>query len=360
MLKFHLTDEFSIALFLLGRYHEALFSISLATKYIDKSNQRKTAVVDVWTRKIEAKLENSKSRNIKVPMGTNIDLGVYDENYITINEIPSIDQSKDILDLQSSPSTGSIKALEPAATPNITANATSEAKLNANTETVAPTAPPAPQEVSVDKIKFDWYQNATSVNISLFIKNAPKDDVKVQFEPTLASVTFPLPTGSDFVYGFDPLADCINPEASSFKVFGTKIELTLKKATETKWPTLLGSDAEHASDDKATTAPTAEAAQKGLGLETPSYPTSSKHGPKNWDSILKDEIDEMEKKENEDDPNAFFKSIFSQADPDTQRAMMKSYTESNGTALSTNWEETSKKKYDTNPPDGMEAKLWNR
>jgi suppressor of G2 allele of SKP1 len=38
--------------------------------------------------------------------------------------------------------------------------------------------------------------------------------------------------------------------------------------------------------------------------------------------------------------------------------MMKSFSESNGTALSTNWEEVKKAKVETNPPDGLEAKKW--
>ena len=56
--------------------------------------------------------------------------------------------------------------------------------------------------------------------------------------------------------------------------------------------------------------------------------------------------------------DGFFKKLFKDADPDTKRAMMKSYQESNGTALSTNWAEVSKKTTETSPPDGMEAKKW--
>lgn len=233
---------------------------------------------------------------------------------------------------------------------NKTANQSTPSVAIKSTESDAPV---------VDKIKFDWYQNSSSVNVSLFIKNAPKDKVNVQFDPRSVSVSFPLPTGSDFIYDFDPLAHTIDVNGSSFKVFGTKIELVLKKVGDIKWQTLLGSDAAHSKDDKTTSTLTTEVAQKGLGIEAPPvYPTSSKSGPKQWDSIIKDEVAEMEKNENENDPNAFFRTIFAQADPDTKRAMMKSYTESNGTALSTNWEETSKKKFDTNPPDGMEAKSW--
>lgn len=38
--------------------------------------------------------------------------------------------------------------------------------------------------------------------------------------------------------------------------------------------------------------------------------------------------------------------------------MIKSYQESNGTALSTNWEDVKKGPVETQPPDGLEAKKW--
>ncbi|KAK8135688.1 SGS-domain-containing protein [Apiospora sp. TS-2023a] len=88
----------------------------------------------------------------------------------------------------------------------------------------------------------------------------------------------------------------------------------------------------------------------------PSYPTSSKSGPKNWDKIAA-EADE-EEDESKNDPNAFFQKIYNGADPDSQRAMMKSFVESNGTALSTSWADAKEKNYQTQPPDGMEPKKW--
>lgn len=58
--------------------------------------------------------------------------------------------------------------------------------------------------------------------------------------------------------------------------------------------------------------------------------------------------------------HGFFKKLYKDADPDTKRAMMKSYTESNGTALSTNWADVKKKPVETNPPEGVEAKSWGK
>lgn len=83
------------------------------------------------------------------------------------------------------------------------------------------------------------------------------------------------------------------------------------------------------------------------------YPTSSRTGPKNWDQVGAEENSDDEK-----DVNAFFKKLYKGATPEQQRAMMKSFTESNGTSLSTNWDDVKDKTVATVPPDGVEAKKW--
>ena len=50
--------------------------------------------------------------------------------------------------------------------------------------------------------------------------------------------------------------------------------------------------------------------------------------------------------------------IFADADEDTKRALMKSYSESGGTTLSTNWDEVGKEKVTVKPPAGAEWKNW--
>lgn len=85
----------------------------------------------------------------------------------------------------------------------------------------------------------------------------------------------------------------------------------------------------------------------------PVYPTSSRNGPKNWDTVVADENEE-----DGEEVDDFFKKLYKDADPDTKRAMMKSYQESNGTSLSTVWSDVGSKTFKTEPPEGMVAKKW--
>ncbi|KAK8017313.1 SGS domain-containing protein [Apiospora rasikravindrae] len=143
---------------------------------------------------------------------------------------------------------------------------------------------------------------------------------------------------------------------------------TAKKAPEAPKKTETPPAAAKASTDNApaktaSPAPAKPTAQHRQPIATsstastkPVYPTSSKSGPKNWDLIAAEADDEEDESKN--DPNAFFQKLYNGADPDSQRAMMKSFVESNGTALSTSWADASQKNYETQPPDGMETKKW--
>lgn len=68
---------------------------------------------------------------------------------------------------------------------------------------------------------------------------------------------------------------------------------------------------------------------------------------KNWDKIVQEEevIDLKEKNYDCDPALHFFKQIYENADEDARRAMLKSFSESGGKALSTNWNEVREKDY---------------
>jgi len=86
--------------------------------------------------------------------------------------------------------------------------------------------------------------------------------------------------------------------------------------------------------------------------------TSHAKPKKDWDE-LEHEV-EKEDEASKKDIGAFFRELYKNADEKTRLAMLKSFQTSNGTVLSTNWEEVSKTDYSQNiqPPKGQEFKSW--
>ncbi|PKY08714.1 CORD and CS domain protein [Aspergillus campestris IBT 28561] len=96
-------------------------------------------------------------------------------------------------------------------------------------------------EEKVDSVRNDFYQTASTVNASLYLKKIDKDRASVKFSPQ--SVELDLPTADNKRYKdtynlFAP----IDVEKSGFRVLGTKLELTLAKADGTSWPVLRSDD----------------------------------------------------------------------------------------------------------------------
>ena len=200
------------------------------------------------------------------------------------------------------------------------------------------------------KIKHDWYQTETTVVVEVRIKNLKAEDVKVDFNTKSLSVTAKLPSGSEYSLEID-LSHEIVPSKSTFKVLSTKLEIKLIKRDGLRWTVLEGDDPLAPPNVSAATQPAKDVSKP------PSYPGTSK---KDWSQIERDIEKELEndKPEGEAALNDLFAKIYKDGDDNLRRAMNKSFSESGGTVLSTNWDEISKGKTDVKPPDGMEYKKW--
>ena len=337
-----------IALFGLERWADAQECFSWVSKLDEKEKSLK-----IWGIKVEAKLKGLDEND--------------DRRKATVKEIPDVEIPKEM----------EVKKIESTVAKTKSSIATTpEVKEIAKLEGVRTPA---------DKIRHEWYQTTENVVVTLFAKGIPKDKATIEILQKSLSISFPLPTGSDFQFSLDPLYAKIDESASRSKVMSTKVEFTLKKLTNgQKWSSLesteLASDETVISKDGDSESLAMKRAILGdkPAESAPSYPTSSKSGPKNWDKLADDltkkRKDKTDKKaqgdhggddddgiddyEGGDPVNGFFQQLYKGADPDTRRAMMKSYQESNGTALSTNWAEVGKGKVETSPPEGMEAKKW--
>jgi suppressor of G2 allele of SKP1 len=309
----------AVILYNMERYGDARFVLDVAKRMNQEVKEVKT-----WGAMIESKVKTLGEDHEKMK--------------VTVKEVPDLD----------------LEALKVGASgPATSATATSITNGAASAPTPAPV-----QQTPVDKIRHDWYQNNQNVYLTLLAKGVPQDKAVVEIAERSLSISFPVAT-SDTTYDFslDPLYASVNVEKCITRILPSKVEIILAKATPgQKWNALESSEPVSETKPEATSPTTDSAARAVFTASAPSgpaYPTSSKTGPKNWDKFGDDD-----EEEEGDATNSFFKKLYQGASPDTQRAMMKSYTESNGTSLSTNWEEVSKGKVETLPPDGMEAKSW--
>ncbi|KAF2570543.1 hypothetical protein F2Q70_00003397 [Brassica cretica] len=170
-----------------------------------------------------------------------------------------------------------------------------------SSSTTPPLATAAPAK---PMFRHEFYQKPEEVVVTVFAKGIPKQNVNVEFGDQILSVV--IDVAGEEAYHFQP------------RLFGKVNSLS----------------------------------------DQPVYPSSKP--AKDWDK-LEAEVKKQEKDEKLDGDaamNKFFSDIYQSADEDMRRAMNKSFAESNGTVLSTNWKEVGTKKVESTPPDGMELKKW--
>lgn len=180
---------------------------------------------------------------------------------------------------------------------------------------------------SISSIKYRWYQTDNKVTVEIPIKNVVEDNIKISFTADTMSVFIKLPNDEEYKLNTN-LQHSIIPEKCSFKARPTKVEIILVKEIQIRWDEL----------EKVEKKPD----------------TINNNKTKNWDKLVKENINEEE----DDTVDKLFTKIYEGGTDEQKRAMLKSFTESGGTVLSTNWNEVSRKKVEMNLPEGVEFKRW--
>lgn len=190
-----------------------------------------------------------------------------------------------------------------------------------------------------EKTRKEWYQTSDTIVISLFTNRLPESassiHTKLNNVNNTLDLSWDLPRdNSEFQYSINLLNPIIN-NSIKFKIFTKKLEISMEKFDKGKiWKTLENTNEQVLQNNDVKT-----------------------KKQKDWSKINFDEFgDDLE--ENSGSADAFFQKLYANADPDAKRAMMKSFIESNGTTLNTNWEDVKNKKIEPSPPEGMELKHW--
>lgn len=406
-----------IVLYQLGRYGDAAFVFGKVKEKIggDEASESRSASIEkamaeagskrtqrngyeqelpIWLLKVNGKLKN-------IPEGD-------ERKTVAVTEYPSVVEVPSEKDLRMQLEALRSKKPELAqesGSPEHEQRAEASAAEAAREKqmTGSPAGPPASSSKAAasaqEVVRHEWYQSNSAVVVTLYAKGVPKDAIDVDIKEDSVGVNcktkkrllnttdyvqqvslqFPLKGNAEYAFSLDPLFAKIDPAMSKVSVMSTKVELSLhKKVPGHKWGAL---EASAVDQNLAISQAVRDQPAPMSAASVPAYPTSSRHGVKDWDklaSTLTKSKDKSKPKskaaavENDgsseaeaaadsdgaesvdsdfggDSVDAFFKKLYAGADPDTRRAMMKSYIESQGTALSTNWSEVGKGKVEARP-----------
>lgn len=259
----------------------------------------------------------------------------------------------------------------------------------------SPISPPLPTNVASHNNniyvvpKYQYYQNDQYMIIQIIERQLNSDKLKVIWTEDTISITIYNPYLNTYVpIVIGKLYDTIIPDQSRviYKTEKTLIKL-YKNNNKHEWNELLSKENLSTIKANAMKKPIVVTDAVLVGtehtdmnsmdinnnnnnnvLEATTIPNTTTKIPRpysshrDWDSIEKDiMLEEINEKAGGDDAmNSLFEQIYGDADPDTRRAMIKSYQTSGGTVLSTNWNEVGTTNYEEQrtAPNGMEWKTW--
>lgn len=175
--------------------------------------------------------------------------------------------------------------------------------------------------------KSQMSQTTSEACLVVYVKELEPTDVVVEFHSdSIKVITSKIGKGGVATINHTwVLPAAINPDCSTYTVTKYKIEIKLAKVDSTIiWDDISSEGSEKKNSD------------------TLFYGMDKLKSEK----ILSELQEIEEQKKNTGNPDDLFKSIFSNADENTRRAMVKSYQTSGGTVLSTNWEEVKDADYE--------------
>ncbi|KAL0015881.1 hypothetical protein SO802_002950 [Lithocarpus litseifolius] len=198
------------------------------------------------------------------------------------------------------------------------------------------------------KYSHGYYQKPEEVVVTIYAKGIPANNVVVDFGEQILSVT--IGVHDEDAYYFQPrLFGKIIPAKCRYEVLSTKVEIRLAKAEIINWPSL-----EYSKE----IAVTQKVNVLSVESQRPAYPSSMPR-KRDWDK-LEAQVKQEEKEEKLDGDagvNRMFQDIYLNADEDMRRAMSKSFMESNGTVLSTDWTDVGSKKVEATAPDDTKSQI---
>ncbi|KIW45903.1 uncharacterized protein PV06_01609 [Exophiala oligosperma] len=355
-----------VTLYSLGRYADAAFLVEKLKSFIPKDRKPGKMQVDMWAAKCNTKIKSNPDQTVTIREYPEFPSGLPPQSEMVGKFKAQLDSEGNYVFPED------VAALS---TSQQTKTATSSTEASTDVKNTTDSQSSSATAATIPKIRHEWYQNNQNVTLTLYAKGVSKDAADIEINADSVSISFPHPSNPNSTFNFtlDPLFALIDPTQSTSNVMSTKVELTLRKAQAgQKWHNLEGSGIALRSsgqDTSSLSASTTAAIQPPPVAQTaPSYPTSSRTGPKNWDKLADDLHAQSKGKKKEkttgsasgddeeeadvdsdydgDAVDGFFKKLYAGADPDTRRAMQKSFLESQGTALSTNWSEVGKGKVD--------------
>lgn len=182
--------------------------------------------------------------------------------------------------------------------------------------------------IVANDMKMDWYQNPSRVSLDLYAKGVDKDASEVKFDKQRIYIRLVTPGKPEFVMDKE-LFDEVTVSSCSWSASKYKVEVRLAKAASGKAWISLDKEGDIASASVRASA----FAQKRQEKLTEKQ--------KEWNKKADEELKDYKE---DDSAMGAFREIYKMSDEDTRRAMMKSYSESGGQVLSTDWSKVKKEK----------------